>query len=144
MYLKYFRKHINLFQNGDEKASISSVPERRCFYTIGDLNNDNASFIDDLGSVSVQYNANSSITSLVRRGQLDYGYGAIDNLSFTYLGNQVTRISENVPPILHEGSFDFKDNVLNVSGSEYLYDACGSLTADANKGNTEKKEKVEN
>ena len=106
------------------------------FYAGGPINNDNASFIDDLGSVSVQYNANSSITSLVRRGQLDYGYGAIDNLIFTYSGNQLSRIAEYVPPILHEGSFDFKDNALSVSGNEYLYDACGSLTADANKGIT--------
>jgi len=106
------------------------------FYAGGPINNDNASFIDDLGSVSVQYNANSSITSLIRRGQLDNGYGAIDNLVFTYSGNQLSRIAEYVPPILHEGSFDFKDNALNVSGNEYLYDACGSLTADANKGIT--------
>ena len=106
------------------------------YYAGGPINNDNASLIDDLGSVSIQYNANSSITSLIRRGQLDNGYGAIDNLSFTYSGNQLSRIAENVPPILHEGSFDFKDNALNVSGNEYLYDACGSLTADANKGIT--------
>ena len=100
-----------------------------------------ASYLDAAGnngafSTSYGYDSMGNITSLVRYGkQSSSTYGKIDSLTYTYNGNQLTAISDNAPAPTISGSFDFKDGA-NTS-AEYLYDANGNMTKDANKGITQ-------
>ena len=100
-----------------------------------------ASYLDAAGnngafSTSYSYDSMGNITSLVRYGkQSSSTYGKIDSLTYTYNGNQLTAISDNAPAPTISGSFDFKDGA-NTS-AEYLYDANGNMTKDANKGITQ-------
>ena len=76
------------------------------------------------------------LTSLDRYGkQSSSTYGKIDDLTCSYDGNHLTAISDNAPTPTISGSFDFKDST-GVS-TEYLYDANGNMTKDANKGITQ-------
>ena len=59
-------------------------------------------------------------------------YGLVDNLTYTYNGNQLTKISDSVEDPSYVGAFNFKDGA--NTGSEYTYDANGNMTADKNKG----------
>ena len=70
------------------------------------------------------YDKNGNIKALQR-----YGNGLIDNLTYTYSGNQLTRVD------------DATGNVVGFSNgasaaNEYVYDNNGNLTKDSNKGIT--------
>ncbi len=59
----------------------------------------------------------------------------IDNLSFTYTGNRVTKITDAVTSgPLYAGAFHFMDGA--DKPAEYLYDANGNLKKDYNKKNS--------
>jgi len=58
-------------------------------------------------------------------------YGFIDNLSFTYTGNQVTRIEDSSNDPTYNGAFNFVDGASQTN--EYTYDANGNMTKDLNK-----------
>ena len=73
----------------------------------------------------ISFDKNSNITSLVRYGkQSSTTYGKIDDLTYTYNGNQLTAISDNAPTPTISESFDFR-NGANTQ-TEYLYDAKGN------------------
>ena len=84
----------------------------------------------------VTYNDKAgNIKTLQRRGKLDSGYGEIDNLTYAYTGNKLTKVHDAVTtPITYEGAFHFVDRA-NVD-NEYAYDKNGNLAKDLNKNIT--------
>ena len=90
------------------------------------------SLYDYMYSETVTYNKNSAIASLVRSGKTNTSYGTIDNLTYTYNGNQLKNVQDTASPLLYSGAFDFKDGI--TIATEYVYDGCGSLKQDKNKG----------
>jgi hypothetical protein len=88
----------------------------------------------------ISFDKNSNITSLVRYGkQSSTTYGKIDDLTYTYNGNQLKAISDNAPTPTISESFDFKDGA--NTQTEYLYDANG-LLSDVTKGNNMTKDRT--
>ncbi len=84
------------------------------------------------------YTANGAITKILRNGLMQNGsYGAIDDLSITLNGNQLSSIEEKAAPVLRAGSFDFRKVSSPSDGQdEYMYDENGALIYDANRGIT--------
>ena len=81
----------------------------------------------------LSYSANGSIERLQRYGKKNNGtFGLIDDLSYSYNGNQVKAISDKAGSLVYDGSFDFKDGA--NADVEYFYDANGALVKDLNKG----------
>lgn len=77
-----------------------------------------------------------SYIKLRLRNQQDGTYGIIDNQSMTLSGNRPVAISDAATPVLTSNTFNFTDNTVSTSGSEYTYDGCGAMTRDTNKGIT--------
>jgi hypothetical protein len=67
-----------------------------------------------------------SYIKLRLRNQKDGTYGIIDNLSMTLSGNWPVAISDAATPVLTSNTFNFTDNTVSTSGSEYTYDGCGA------------------
>jgi len=83
-------------------------------------------------TTSYTYDKMGNIKTIKRNGLQDGStYGLIDNLTFTYTGNQVTKIEDAVNDPTYNGAFNFNDGV-SQSG-EYAYDKNGNLTKDLNK-----------
>lgn len=81
----------------------------------------------------LSYSANGSIERLQRYGKKNNGtFGLIDDLMYSYNGNQIKAISDKAGSLLYDGSFDFKDGA--NADVEYFYDANGALVKDLNKG----------
>ena len=81
----------------------------------------------------LSYSANGSIERLQRYGKKNNGaFGLIDELTYSYNGNQIKAISDKAGSLLYNGSFDFKDGA--NADVEYFYDANGALVKDLNKG----------
>ena len=80
------------------------------------------------------YDKNGSLTDLLRSGRRTNGYGYIDALTYSYEGNRLSSVSDGISGAYtaYSGSFDFKDK--SSQNVEYVYDGCGSLTQDSNKG----------
>lgn len=79
------------------------------------------------------YDLNGNILFLQRTGKTGTtAFGNMDDLTYTYTGNQVTRIDDVVATAA--GQDGFKELV--KTSNEYTYDANGNMTADANKGVT--------
>jgi RHS repeat-associated protein len=81
------------------------------------------------------YDLNGNILGILRQGKrdgTDSPYGLMDNLTYTYAGNQAIRIDDAVAKHIDEEGF--KENV--EESNEYIYDANGNMTKDANKGIT--------
>ncbi|MEQ8580623.1 MAG: DUF6443 domain-containing protein [Marinoscillum sp.] len=77
---------------------------------------------DDNG---IRYDLNGNIKKLTRKYQ-----GTLeDNLTYEYLGNQLTSVGDSASNAL----FDEEDSEGNLA-NEYRYDANGNMTSDANKG----------
>jgi RHS repeat-associated protein len=82
-----------------------------------------------------EYDKMGNIKTLQRQGKLDSGYGMMDNLTYTYTGNRLTRVSDAaIPAITYANAFHFVDRA-NVA-NEYTYDANGNATKDLNKNIT--------
>lgn len=82
-------------------------------------------------SESVEYDdVDGNIKTIIRNGKKSKSYGQIDNLTLSYDGYQLTGVSETVADNNATGSFEYK----KAKGSEYLYDANGSLLADKSRG----------
>ena len=86
------------------------------------------------GNYTTQYTYDKmgNFLTMKRYGLQDGGtYGIIDNLSFTYNGNQVTKIDDSVTDPTYYGAFNFMDG-MNIT-TEYSYDKNGNLKMDCNK-----------
>ena len=80
----------------------------------------------------LSYSPNGSIERLQRYGKKNNGtFGLIDDLMYSYNGNQIKEISDKAGSLLYDGSFDFKDGA--NADVEYFYDANGALVKDLNK-----------
>ena len=81
----------------------------------------------------LSYSQNGSIERLQRYGKKNNGtFGLIDDLMYSYNGNQIKAISDKAGSLLYDGSFDFKDGA--NADVEYFYDTNGALIKDLNKG----------
>ncbi|HRK55685.1 MAG TPA: RHS repeat-associated core domain-containing protein [Cyclobacteriaceae bacterium] len=78
---------------------------------------------------SASYDANGNITSLSRNSNIDGTAVAIDNLSYSYNGNQLLNVTDSAPIAWKDGGF--KDS--NTAGNDYIYDSNGNLISDLNK-----------
>ena len=58
-------------------------------------------------------------------------FGTVDNLTLSYSGNQVTKVSDSASNTSYTGASDFYDN--NYLEVEYEYDANGNMTMDFNR-----------
>ena len=87
-------------------------------------------------STSYKYDLMGNILSLRREGLLNSGnYGTIDDLTYSYKGNQVVKIddaAEESPN--YKGAMHFRDYA--DEETEYTYDANGNMLTDSNKGIT--------
>ena len=78
------------------------------------------------------YDKQGNILGIKRSGKTTSGsYDLIDNLTMTYNGNQLTKVTDNAVNSAYPDEFEFKDGA-NQS-TEYLYDANGNLIKDLNK-----------
>ncbi len=122
------------------KTKIDEV-KRDYLYSYDDLNritgasgrqgeNLNVSNNTDLQNVS--YDKNGNIQSLKRYGWDNDGLmsGMWDDLTYTYTGNQLQKVSESIYYSLRE--YGFKDGI--NTGNDYDYDDNGNITKDENKG----------
>ena len=105
---------------------------------------------DNHYDVTVEYDLNGNITHLTRKGQViktiapdrrnpkpkkAIQYKPIDNLHYTYNGNQLTSVNDAVQNIVTPLNNDFRDGG-SKRDIEYNYDANGNMTYDANKNIT--------
>ena len=91
---------------------------------------------NDHFSTTYKYDLMGNILSLRREGLLNSGnYGTIDDLTYSYKGNQVVKIddaAEESPS--YRGAMHFRDYA--DEETEYTYDANGNMLTDSNKGIT--------
>ena len=81
----------------------------------------------------VAYNPNGSITSLQRGGMKNNGtFGLIDNLTISYDGNRLLKVTDAAEALNYNGALDFNDGA--NADCEYQYDSNGALTYDSNRG----------
>ena len=87
-------------------------------------------------STSYKYDLMGNILSLRREGLLDSGdYGTIDDLTYSYEGNQVVKIDDAADESPnYSGAMHFRDAANEET--EYTYDANGNMLTDSNKGIT--------
>ena len=125
------------------KSTGTSIPNHGYMYEYDGLDrmtsatyciimSDGLSILPYMFSENVQYNKNSAITSLVRTGKTNTSYGNIDELTYTYDGNQLKSVQDAAYPLMYNGAFDFWNGTTQTT--EYVYDACGAMTQDKNKG----------
>jgi RHS repeat-associated protein len=82
---------------------------------------------------TVTYNSNGSVASLQRNGMKNNGtFGAIDNLTISYNGNQLVKVTDAAEALNYNGALDFHDG--DDTACEYDYDSNGALTRDSNRG----------
>lgn len=105
-----------------------------------DINGSLVFFNDRDYSTSYSYDLNGNIIALMRRGvtqqfpvfeRTAWYYGQIDNLTLTYHGNQLRKVTDQCSDLTYAGAMDFKDGA--DASHEYQWDANGNMTRDANK-----------
>lgn len=97
-------------------------------YNEGDRQNDGQGNYDE----SLSYDKMGNVQSLLRSGLLDDGsYGLIDNLSYSYHGNQLLKVDDAAVGPYYQGAFHFVDGA--DEAVEYEYDANGNMVRDLNK-----------
>ena len=97
-------------------------------YNEGDRLNDWQGNYDE----SLSYDKMGNVQSLLRSGLLDDGsYGLIDNLSYSYHGNQLLKVDDAAVGPYYQGAFHFVDGA--DEAVEYEYDANGNMERDLNK-----------
>ncbi|MCH4148112.1 MAG: RHS repeat-associated core domain-containing protein [Prevotella sp.] len=83
-------------------------------------------------NTSYTYDLMGNILSLKRNGLQDDGvYGAVDDLTYKYKGNQVVKIDDTVDGPYYKDAFHFVDRTKEET--EYEYDGNGNMTKDLNK-----------
>ena len=84
---------------------------------------------------SVSYNPNGSIEQLQRYGMKNNGtFGEIDDLTVSYDGNRLMKVTDAAEALNYNGALDFNDGA--DADCEYEYDSNGALTYDSNRGIT--------
>jgi len=79
------------------------------------------------------YDAMGNVESIIRYGRQDNNsYSLVDDLTFTYNGNQVIKVDDTVSGPDYAGAFHFVDGANEET--EYEYDPNGNMTKDSNKG----------
>ena len=79
-----------------------------------------------------EYDKNGNIKKLQRYGQTGASsYGLVDNLTYTYNGNKLTRVDDAVTATSYTGGTNFVNGA--NADNEYTYDQNGNLTKDLNK-----------
>lgn len=82
---------------------------------------------------SYSYDKHGNLKTLQRYGKITASaYNLVDNLTMTYVGNQLTKVEDAIGTISLAESADFK-NYSNVA-KEYTYNKNGAMTQDLNKG----------
>ena len=74
----------------------------------------------------MEYNVDSSLKTLIRRGKFYAGDRTIDSLTISHSNGRVSRIVEKAPTNLLTGTFEIVQN----GRHNYYYDNAGSLTRD--------------
>ncbi len=86
----------------------------------------------DSYSTSYSYDLMGNIESLTKNGLLDdKSYGKIDDLTYEYNGNQITKITDKVSGPYYKDAMHFVDGA--DAEIEYEYDKNGCMTKDLNK-----------
>ncbi|WP_201291585.1 RHS repeat domain-containing protein, partial [Tenacibaculum maritimum] len=85
----------------------------------------------DKYSMWLDYDKNGNINRLFRNGVHNTVYGRVDDLSYSYIGNQLTRVTENGSSLIKSEGFKDINNAI-----DYTYDVNGNMTKDLNKGIT--------
>ena len=93
-------------------------------------------------NTAYNYDLNGNITMLSRQGinermtddgEVVYaGYGFTDQITATYDGNRLLKVTDNMEEVVYGDAFDFHDGA--DEDVEYEYDANGNMTVDLNKG----------
>ncbi len=100
------------------------------------MENTNGWTNQDRYSSSYRYDRNGNLQELTREGMTSATqFGRLDELTYSYAGNQLTRVADAGPDNLPAGIAHFIDNAVDQP-IEYSYDANGNMVADANKGLT--------
>ena len=84
----------------------------------------NLTTLDKYGLNNVSYDFNGNILSLNREDQ----NGLMDQLTYTYNGNQLEKVADAVTNVTNQGFIDG-----NNTNNDYIYDINGNMIADANK-----------
>jgi YD repeat-containing protein len=87
--------------------------------------------VDKYSVYGLQYDLNGNIETLERKGPSGDGNGYIDDLTYSYNGNQLIKV-EDASGIYN--NYDFNNGVNETT--EYIYDANGNMTEDKNKSIT--------
>ncbi len=83
-----------------------------------------------------EYDKNGNIKKLQRYGQTGASsYGLVDNLTYNYNGNKVTRVDDATTATSYTGGTNFVNGA--STSNEYVYDQNGNLTKDLNKNITD-------
>lgn len=89
--------------------------------------------LSDKFSTSYSYDKHGNMLSLNRHGNIGTStYGIVDDLTFSYDGNQLVSIEDKGTNPSLSMSMDFKDG--SHESIEYVYDANGNMVQDLNKG----------
>jgi RHS repeat-associated protein len=109
--------------------SLSRLKEARYFNFASPIKN--GRYNEVIGGVNAGgYDLNGNILKLKRYGKKDATtYGLMDNMTYTYTGNQLTRVDDAVVKNALEDGFKETTKVAN----EYLYDLNGGMNKDLNK-----------
>lgn len=93
-------------------------------------------------SCSYEYDINGNPLSIIRKGlrvssgpgtgSMRVKYEDVDRLTFGYLGNRVTKVSDTALRSAYTGAADFEDKA--DADVEYEYDSNGNMTVDSNRG----------
>ena len=123
-----------------EWRNISDGEQHRYDYTYDGLGRlTNAQYSSSVNGADgrydeqVAYNPNGSITSLLRGGMKNDGtFGDIDDLTVSYDGNRLVKVTDAAEALNYNGALDFNDGA--DADCEYEYDSNGALTRDGNRG----------
>ena len=73
-----------------------------------------------------EYDRNGNIKKLQRYGQTGASsYGLVDNLTYTYNGNQLTKVEDAVTATSYTGGTNFVNG--STAATEYTYDKNGNI-----------------
>jgi len=109
--------------------TLNRLKEARYFNAVKTTNN--GRFNEVIGGVNNKgYDLNGNIVKLSRYGRnSETGFGQMDNLTYSYSGNQLTRVDDAIATNSFEEGFK---EITEVAG-EYTYDVNGSMIKDQNK-----------